>query len=103
MFAHTGRLLLPPAPLMSPSPHPNQTAVGPRDDYELIVDRFGPPDADDSTDHDVPRPPNASRWITYKGEHVRFVRILDAKLGGPPPDRWKPVGPSDPRRAADPS
>jgi len=75
----------------------SETAAGPRDDYELIVGRFGPPDAQDSTDHDVPRPTIHSRWITYQKEHVRFVFVPDAKLGDAPPYLWKLVGTTDPR------
>lgn len=61
------------------------------------MSRFGRPDADDSTDHDVPRPPIPSRWITYQKEHVRFLFVPDAKLGDPPPYLWKLVGTTDPR------
>lgn len=75
----------------------DKVTVAPRDDYEVIVQRFGPPDADDSTDHDVPRPPIPSRWITYEQEHVRFVFIPDAKLGDAPPYRWRLAGTTDPR------
>jgi hypothetical protein len=70
---------------------------GPKDDYELIVRRFGHPDAEDSTDRDVPRPPIPSKWITYKKEHVRFVFIPTGGLGDPPPYLWKLLGPTDPR------
>ena len=70
----------------------------------MIVRRFGSPDADDSTDHDVPRPPIPSRWITYKKKQVRFV-FIPSKLGEAPPHRWKLVGPSDPctRESIDPA
>jgi hypothetical protein len=85
------------APDRPASTSTSTSAAGPRDDYELIVSRFGSPDADDSTDHDTPRPPIPSRLITYKKEHVRFIFIPSGKLGDAPPYLWKLVGPSDPR------
>ncbi len=69
----------------------------PSDDYGSIVAKFGRPDADDSTAYDVPRPVIPSRWITYRKEHVRFLFVPDAKVGQPPPYRWKLIGATDPR------
>jgi hypothetical protein len=83
--------------LESPSATSRTSLNGPRDDYDVVVRRFGLPDEDDSTDRDVPRPPIPTRWITYRSEHVKFLFVPDAKLGDPPPYRWKLLGSTDPR------
>lgn len=51
----------------------------PTDDFDLVSQRFGSPDADDSTMAEVPPPPQVSRWITYKKERVRFFFMRDGR------------------------
>src|SRR5207247_662522 len=55
-----------------------------RDDVDLLISKYGPPDSQDSTDHDVPRPLFPTRLLVYEAEHVRAVylpgfgaRVLD--------------------------
>jgi hypothetical protein len=55
------------------------------DDYSALIRRFGPPDSDDSTQYDKPRPPMVTRWIEYEPEHVRIVFVPIARVGEPPP------------------
>src|SRR4051812_37483274 len=38
----------------------------PSDDVEALLRKFGKPDLDESTAHDVPRPPIVTRWLVYK-------------------------------------
>ncbi len=66
---------------------------------ELLVDRCGKPDIDDSTAYDNPRPPIPSRLITYKKAHLMFGYIPggDARIGDPPPYSWTLLGVSDTR------
>jgi hypothetical protein len=97
LLALAGCLVLVTCAPESPSATSRTSLNGPRDDYDATVGRFGPPDEDDSTDRDVPRPPIPTRWITYKKEHVRFIFVPDGKLGDPPPYRWKLLGSTDPR------
>jgi hypothetical protein len=73
----------------SSSPAPAQ----PRDDVELFIAKYGPPDREDSTQHDSPRPPIVTRFLIYDAERVRAVYVPDAKVGTPPPyRRWKLMG-----------
>ncbi len=72
-------------------------APRPTDDAELFISQHGPPDKQDSTDYDVPRPPIPSRFLVYEAEHVRVLYIPDAKVGEPPPYKWKLVGFQDDR------
>ncbi len=95
MCALTGLLIL--TACTPDAPRSKSAISGPRDDCELIVQRFGPPDAVDSTDYDVPRPAFPTKWVTYKKEHVRFLFIPYAGLGVPPPYRWRLIGTTDPR------
>lgn len=97
LLALAGCLVLAACAPDAPRSVTTTAAAGPLDDYELIVGRFGAADAEDSTDHDVPRPPIPTKWITYQREHVRFLFVPDAKLGDAPPYRWKLIGTTDPR------
>lgn len=63
--------------------HGTGTAGG--GDYGAFTHQFGPPDSDDSTQYDKPRPPLVTRWIEYEPEHVRIVFVPIAKVGEPPP------------------
>lgn len=74
----------------------------PRDDLELFVARFGPPDTDESAEHEKPRPPIVTRLLTYSDEHVRVAYRANVQVGSPPPydGKWKIFGFLDPRTDA---
>lgn len=72
-------------------------SLQPSDDAEFFISKYGPPDKQDSTDNDVPRPEIPTRFLVYEPEHVRVVYIPDAKIGDAPPYRWKLVGFQDDR------
>jgi hypothetical protein len=55
------------------------------DQYRPIVSAYGPPDKDDSTAYDTPRPPLVTRIIEYWPENVRIAFAPIAKLTEPPP------------------
>jgi hypothetical protein len=62
-------------------------------DYGVFTRQFGPPDSDDSTQYDKPRPPLVTRWIEYEPEHVRIVFVPISRVGEPPPYvGWKVFG-----------
>jgi hypothetical protein len=66
------------------------------DDLSLFVARFGPPDQDESSEHERPRPPIVTRWLTYRQEGVQLVYYPDATPGTPPPySKWKLLGAKD--------
>ncbi len=77
---------------------------GVTNDAELLLARCGQPSTDDSTENDNPRPPIPSRIIEYKKQRLRFMFIPGgtAKLGDPPPYKWKLIGITD-MTATDPS
>lgn len=69
----------------------------PEDDLDLFVVKHGPPDEDDTTTNDSPRPLLMTRWITYKKQGVRAMYRADGKIGDTPPlVRWKLIGFQDP-------
>lgn len=83
------------------APAPNTTQAP--DGSELLIASCGAPSSDDSTALDNPRPPIPTRIVEYKAKKLRFLFIPDgAKLGEPPPYRWKLVGITD-MTARDPS
>jgi len=63
-------------------------------DAELLIQRCGKPDKDDSTENDNPRPPIPSRLIDYKKARLRFAYLPggDTHVGDPPPYKWKFFG-----------
>lgn len=66
------------------------------DQVQQIIQKYGKPDIDKSTQNDKPRPPIVTRWIVYKKENVRFSFVPDTKAEDPPPyHRWKIVGITD--------
>jgi hypothetical protein len=66
------------------------------DDAAYFIWKYGPPDLDESTEHEQPRPPMVTRWLTYRNERVRMVYYPDAKPGSPPPYKgWKLMGALD--------
>lgn len=78
-----------------PSPGPVPT---PRDDADLLISRCGPPDIDDTTAFDNPRPPIPTRIIKYRRAKLRIAFYPgDARVGDPPPYRWKLLGVVDER------
>ncbi len=48
----------------------------PIDDAQFFISKYGLPDSEDSTEHDVPQPPSVTRWLTYDPEHLRSLYIL---------------------------
>jgi hypothetical protein len=68
----------------------------PGDDAAYFIWKYGPPDLDESTDAEVPRPKIVTRWLTYKKERVRMIYSADAPPGSPPPYKgWKIMGALD--------
>jgi hypothetical protein len=60
---------------------------------DTFVARYGPPDADESTEHDVPRPPIVTRRIVYKRAGVAAVYVPNAPMNyAPPYDSWRLLG-----------
>lgn len=60
------------------------------DTLDAVIRIYGPPDEDDSTQYDNPRPPLVTRWIVYKTGKVRLTFTPDAHIGTPPPyKKWK--------------
>lgn len=66
-------------------------AAGVTNDAELLITRCGKPSLDDSTAYDKPRPPIPSRIVEYKAQRLRifFLPGGSARLGDPPPYKWK--------------
>jgi hypothetical protein len=62
------------------------------DDAADIIQRYGPPDKDDSTAYDQPRPPVVSRFLDYTRKNVRAILIPTNPVGAPPPYNWKLLG-----------
>lgn len=77
---------------------PRETAAN--DDAQLLFSRCGTPDVDDSTAYDRPRPPIPSRIVEYRrvGLRIAFVPGYGAKIGDPPPYRWRLLGVIDIKR-----
>jgi hypothetical protein len=67
-------------------------ATRPRDDVDVFIAKYGPPDREETTEHDSPRPPIVSRFLIYEAERVRAAYVPDGKAGDPPPYKWKLVG-----------
>lgn len=68
-------------------------AMGSPDQLYGMKWEYGPPDADESTAHDEPRPPIVTRYIEYRDVDVRVVFVPNAKLGAAPPySGWKYAG-----------
>lgn len=61
-----------------------------------ILNRFGKPDIDDSTEYDQPRPPMVTRWLVYQRSDVCVLYLANAKIGTPPPyNGWLLTGFTD--------
>jgi hypothetical protein len=56
---------------------------------------FEPPDFDDNTGFDVPRPPLVSRFMVYRAENVRVMFLARGTVGAPPPYKWRFIAFSD--------
>ncbi len=69
---------------------PAQTETSAPDDATLMVSTCGPPDVDNSTANDNPRPPIPIRILEYKSLNIRFTFMPsgDTSVGAPPPYRW---------------
>lgn len=64
---------------------------------EMIILKYGKPDAITSSEYEKPRPPLVMKFFDYKRQRVRFLFIADAPVGSPPPyASWKLVGLTDP-------
>lgn len=64
-----------------------------------IIERYGLPDTDESTENDTPRPPIVTRLLIYKKERVQFTFVPGGKatMGSPPPyTSWTLLGIQDP-------
>lgn len=69
------------------------TETKPHDDLTLFISRYGPPDSEQSSENEVPRPPIVTRWLIYQKENIRAVYFPDAPVGSPPPyKKWKLIG-----------
>ena len=64
----------------------------PVDDLTLFLSQYAPPDSDDTTAYDTPRPPLVTRWLVYSREGVRVIYIANGKVGAPPPYTWRLLG-----------
>ena len=65
----------------------------PSDEYGPIIATYGPPDRDDSTAYDTPRPPIVTRFVEYRPENVKIAFFPVGTIGDPPPYRaWKVIG-----------
>jgi len=71
-------------------PPPLRLADGP----SLLTARYGPPDLDESTENDTPRPALVTRLLTYTPERVRAVYVRNHSAAGPP--RWGLLGFAEP-------
>jgi len=70
----------------------------PLDEVDLFINKYGPPDRQDSTANDIPRPPIVTRVLIYDAEHVRATYAPDGNFGGGPPYKgWKLIGFQDTR------
>ena|SRR3990167_4689666 len=79
-----------------PSVAPSRPSTIDPDDADKIILMYGPPDEDESTAYDNPRPPFPTRFLTYNAERTMAIFLPDGKLGDPPPYRWKSLGFTDP-------
>lgn len=69
------------------------TETKPHDDLTLFTSRYGPPDSEQSSENEVPRPPIVTRWLIYQKENIRAVYVPDASVRSPPPyKKWKLFG-----------
>jgi len=64
------------------------------DELVALIAQFGRPDADTSSETEVPRPPIVTRQLTFTSAHVRAVYRANVPFGAPPPytGTWKLVG-----------
>jgi len=61
--------------------------------YRLIIESYGQPERDASTENDSPRPPIVTRIIEYRPENVKIAFVPNAKFGEAPPYMsWKLIG-----------
>ena len=69
------------------------SATSSLDTAALLIKRLGPPDRDDSTAYDNPRPPIVTRFIEYRSQGVKIIFTPKAKYGEAPPySAWKAIG-----------
>lgn len=74
-----------------------EVPAGVHDDVSVFISKYGPPDKEDTTERDQPRPPIVSRWLDYEPERVRALYYADVPVGTPPPySHWKLAGFTDP-------
>ncbi len=78
---------------ISEQTHNSRTVSAVVDDLTLLISKYGPPDTDESTAYDNPRPPIVTRIITYKKQNLSAAYVVDALVGEPPPyKKWKLIG-----------
>lgn len=64
---------------------------------EMIIQKYGKPDAITSSEYEKPRPPLVMKFFDYNRQRVRFLFMANAPVGSPPPyASWKLVGLTDP-------
>lgn len=69
------------------------TEIKALDDLTHFISRYGAPDAEESSENEVPRPLIVTRRLIYKKENLRVVYVPDATVGTPPPyKKWKLFG-----------
>lgn len=69
-----------------------------KDEFQIFVDRYGPPDRDDSTQYDSPRPPLVTRIIEYQPEGIKIAFYPISTVGQASPYAgWKVLGYIDTR------
>jgi len=70
------------------------------DSIDILIRRFGQPDADESSANEQPRPPIVTRILTYNQERVRAVYHANVGFGTPLPKSfdWRLIGFTDPEK-----
>ena len=74
----------------------------PIDEAQIFISKYGRPDSEDSTEHDVPQPLIVLRWLTYEPEHLRALFTLANDKWEGRFYKWKLVGFTDPRPSKPP-
>jgi hypothetical protein len=85
------------------APEPAPSVSGPvaradGDQAQALIDRFGKPDDDESSETERPRPPIVTRMLTYRKEGVRAIFRADIPFASKErvAGRWRLVGYTDP-------
>jgi hypothetical protein len=65
------------------------------DDLDSFLWFYGYPDAEETTEHDNPRPPMVSRFLIYRNEKVEMAYPAEFPFGSKLPHVWTCVGALD--------